>query len=275
MTNTIALEVTHVDHSFGSHRVLRDVSVELEFGAVTAITGPNGAGKSTLLEILAGVLTPLAGQVTAVRPAALVVQRTTTPDLLPLTAFDVVSMGTWASRALRTSSLRRLERRRALSGALPRVGLAHRADRSFPALSGGQRQRVLLAQAIVRNASILLLDEPTTGLDANSREQTRAILAEEAARGAAVAVVTHDTEAIEVAVVTVRLVEGVWVQLDQVHPARGCTSGAAPAARGSQAQRAECALAARSSDPACPRESGLPRKSRSGVPRGRRSAAWR
>ena len=69
MTNTIALEATHVDHSFGSHRVLCDVSVELEFGAVTAITGPNGAGKSTLLEILAGVLTPLAGQVTAVRPA--------------------------------------------------------------------------------------------------------------------------------------------------------------------------------------------------------------
>ena len=212
MTNTIALEATHVDHSFGSHRVLRDVSVELEFGAVTAITGPNGAGKSTLLEILAGVLTPLAGQVTAVRPAALVVQRTTTPDLLPLTAFDVVSMGTWASRALRTSSLRRLERRRAISGALHRVGLAHVAGRSFTALSGGQRQRVLLAQAIVRNASILLLDEPTTGLDANSREQTRAILAEEAARGAAVAVVTHDTEAIEVADTTVRLVEGVRVQ---------------------------------------------------------------
>ena len=212
MTNTIALEATHVDHSFGSHRVLCDVSVELEFGAVTAITGPNGAGKSTLLEILAGVLTPLAGQVTAVRPAALVVQRTTTPDLLPLTAFDVVSMGTWASRALRTSSLRRPERRRAISGALHRVGLAHLADRSFTALSGGQRQRVLLAQAIVRNASILLLDEPTTGLDANSRAQTRAILAEEAARGAAVAVVTHDTEAIEVADTTVRLVEGVRVQ---------------------------------------------------------------
>ena len=212
MTNTIALEATHVDHSFGSHRVLCDVSVELEFGAVTAITGPNGAGKSTLLEILAGVLTPLAGQVTAVRPAALVVQRTTTPDLLPLTAFDVVSMGTWASRALRTSSLRRPERRRAISGALHRVGLAHVAGRSFTALSGGQRQRVLLAQAIVRNASILLLDEPTTGLDADSREQTRAILAEEAARGAAVAVVTHDTEAIEVADTTVRLVEGVRVQ---------------------------------------------------------------
>ena len=212
MTNTIALEATHDDHAFGSHRVLCDVSVELEFGAVTAITGPNGAGKSTLLEILAGVLTPLAGQVTAVRPAALVVQRTTTPDLLPLTAFDVVSMGTWASRALRTSSLRRLERRRAISGALHRVGLAHVAGRSFTALSGGQRQRVLLAQAIVRNASILLLDEPTTGLDANSREQTRAILAEEAARGAAVAVVTHDTEAIEVADTTVRLVEGVRVQ---------------------------------------------------------------
>lgn len=211
MTNTIALEATHVEHSFGSHRVLHDVSIELEFGAMTAITGPNGAGKSTLLEILAGVRRPLTGQVTTAASIALVVQRTTTPDLLPLTAFDVVSMGTWAPGGHRRSGTRRSERRRTISEALQRVGLSHLAGRSFTTLSGGQRQRVLLAQAIVRKASILLLDEPTTGLDAESRERTRAILAEEATRGAAVAVVTHDTETIEVADTTVRLVEGVRV----------------------------------------------------------------
>lgn len=212
MTHTTALQATHIGHSFGSHQVLRNVSLELPFGAVTAITGPNGAGKSTLLEILAGVRRPLTGRVSTAASVALVVQRTTTPDLLPLTVHDVVSMGTWGSGVHRTRAPRRADRRRRIAGALQRVGLPHLASRSFTGLSGGQRQRVLLAQAIVRNASILLLDEPATGLDVESRERTRAILMEEAARGAAVAVVTHDTAAIEVADYTVRLIEGVRVR---------------------------------------------------------------
>lgn len=211
MTPTFALQAEHLAYSFGTLRVLQDVDIALPRGAVTAITGPNGAGKSTLLEILAGVRRPQSGQVVAAAPIALVVQRTTTPELLPLTVSDVVGMGTWARPGHRKRGRRRAEHRRAVAHALDRVDLSFASDRPFTALSGGQRQRTLLAQAIVRSAPILLLDEPAAGLDAESRERTRVILAEEAARGAAVAVVTHDTDAIDVADATVRLVGGVRV----------------------------------------------------------------
>src|SRR5690606_33621554 len=82
----------------------------------------------------------------------------------------------------------------AVDDALDRVGLAAHARRSIHALSGGQRQRALIAQGIARDARILLLDEPAAGLDAASRERTREILRDEAARGRAIGWVTHDEE---------------------------------------------------------------------------------
>lgn len=71
------------------------VGLDLEWGTVTAIAGPNGAGKSTLIEILAGVRKPATGTLDREDDVALVVQRVTTPDALPLTVHDVVNMGTW------------------------------------------------------------------------------------------------------------------------------------------------------------------------------------
>ena len=205
MTKTLALQAHHLDYAFGELRVLHDVSIALPRGTVTAILGPNGSGKSTLLEILAGVRHPLAGRVFSTGPIALVVQRTTTPELLPLTVFDVVSMSTWSSARPWGRGMRRAVRLQAVEDALTRVDLSAFAGRAFTALSGGQRQRVLLAQALARHAPILLLDEPSTGLDAESRDRTRAILAEEAARGVAVAVVTHDAETTNIADAVVRL----------------------------------------------------------------------
>ncbi len=231
MTQTPALRAEHLAYSYGSSPVLRDVNLVLPRGTVTAIVGPNGAGKSTLLEILAGVRRPASGRVLGTAPVALVVQRATAPDTLPLTVADVVRMGTWRGRAVGAAGVAsgsgsavgsgsgsgsgarpsRAERRRVVADALTRVDLADLADRSFTALSGGQRQRALVAQAIARRAPILLLDEPSTGLDAESRDRTRRILSEEAARGATVAVVTHDQEAIDFADAVVRLVDGVRV----------------------------------------------------------------
>ncbi|PFG29625.1 zinc/manganese transport system ATP-binding protein [Paramicrobacterium agarici] len=184
--------------------VLRDVSLQVRRGEVVAITGANGSGKSTLVELLAGVLTPRQGIVTRSGDVALVVQRPRVSDALPLTVRDVVAMGTWArGRAHRTS-----DTRSAVADALDRVDLAELASRPFTALSGGQGQRALVAQGIVRRPEILLLDEPAAGLDEHSRERTRSILAEEAARGAAVACVTHDPESIAAADRVIRLENG-------------------------------------------------------------------
>ncbi|GAB3286760.1 hypothetical protein GCM10027456_82710 [Kineosporia babensis] len=191
--------------------MLHGIDVDLPWGSVTAVAGPNGAGKSTLVEILAGVRTPSSGSVERAADVALVVQRPAAPDSLPLTVRDVVTMGTWQARtpqSHRKPRLSKAERRQNIEEALHRVQLADLAERPFAALSGGQRQRALLAQGIARQARIFLLDEPAAGLDAASRERTRAMLAAEAARGAAVACVTHDDESIDTADLVIRLEHG-------------------------------------------------------------------
>ncbi|MGW9113095.1 zinc ABC transporter ATP-binding protein AztA [Microbacterium sp. NPDC055683] len=189
-------------YAYDGSDVLHDVSVHLDRGAVAAVAGANGSGKSTLVELLAGVRRPRSGSVAREGDLALVVQRPEAPDALPLTVAEVVTMGTWAGRMARRA------RRAAVADALSRVELSGLERRPFAELSGGQRQRALLAQGIVRRPAILLLDEPAAGLDARSRERTREILAEEAARGAAVACVTHDEVSIATADRVIRLESG-------------------------------------------------------------------
>ncbi|MBN9177479.1 MAG: metal ABC transporter ATP-binding protein [Microbacterium sp.] len=187
--------------------VLHDVSVELLPGEVVAIAGPNGSGKSTLIELLAGVRRPRRGEIQRRGDLALVVQRPAAPAELPVSAADVVAMGTWK----RGARMPRSAARAAVAEALDRVGMREVASRPLLALSGGQRQRVFLAQGIVRRPGILLLDEPAAGLDATSVDRMQRILAEEAARGAVVACVSHDGDAIAGADRVVRLEGGIRV----------------------------------------------------------------
>ena len=182
--------------------VLHEVDVALDAGRLTAIVGANGSGKSTLVEVLAGVRPPRAGTVDRRGDVALIVQRVRIPETLPLTVRETVAMGTWGRRHPRRLA-------EALTDeALERVGLAALGRRSIHALSGGQRQRALIAQGIAREAEILLLDEPAAGLDADSRERTREILAAEARRGRAIGWVTHDEEDVARADAVVRLEVG-------------------------------------------------------------------
>jgi zinc/manganese transport system ATP-binding protein len=202
METSAALAARDLHFAHGGIDVLHGVSIVLRSGAVTAVAGPNGAGKSTLIELLAGVRTPRRGVIERRGSLALVVQRPTVPDTLPVTVRDVVAMGTWSRRRRDRLPWSAVDR------AIDRVGLGDLADRPLVTLSGGQRQRALLAQGLVQRADVLLLDEPAAGLDGASRERTRTVLAEEAARGAAVACVTHDDASIERADVVVRLQDG-------------------------------------------------------------------
>lgn len=193
--------------AYAGSDVLHGVSIDLRPGEVTAIAGPNGSGKSTLVELLSGVLAPRRGRVERRGDLALVVQRPDAPEALPVTAADVVAMGTWK----RGAGLHGRASRAAVAEALDRVGLADRAHRPLTELSGGQRQRVFLAQGIVRRPDIILLDEPAAGLDRESVARTHQILREEAARGAIVACVTHDDDAIAAADRVIRLAGGVRI----------------------------------------------------------------
>ncbi|MET0821849.1 MAG: ATP-binding cassette domain-containing protein [Aeromicrobium sp.] len=205
MTQHVALRARGLHYSFGETAVLHDVDLDLPRGVVTAIAGPNGAGKSTLVELLAGVRPLQQGTVDCADDIALVVQRPTVPDSLPVTVRDVVTMGTWSARVPRRGRPGRAARTTRVAQALDQVGLGHLASRPFAQLSGGQRQRTLIAQGLVREARVFLLDEPAAGLDASSREQTRLLLATAASGGAAVACVTHDEASIAAADRVVRL----------------------------------------------------------------------
>lgn len=150
---------------WGRHVVLRGVSFELRRGDYLGVVGPNGSGKSTLLRALLGLADPLAG--TVVRSAAWragnVPQRDTLEPLFRFRALEVAAMTAHSNSWL--PALRNDERRRAAREALAAVGMADRADRVFRDLSGGQKQRVLIARALAAAPSVLVLDEPTTGMD--------------------------------------------------------------------------------------------------------------
>ncbi|MFF8818268.1 metal ABC transporter ATP-binding protein [Leucobacter sp. NPDC015123] len=203
MTDLAPVRARALFYAHDSKPVLSGVSIDIPAGRVTALVGPNGAGKTTLVEVLAGVRRPTSGQVTRDTPIALVVQRPDAPSELPITGRQVVSLGVAApARGIRPG---RRSQAGQVAEALERVGASEFADAPFSQLSGGQRQRVLIAQGLAVGAGALLLDEPAAGLDEVSRERTREILAAEANRGVAVAVVTHDAADIAAADRVIRI----------------------------------------------------------------------
>ena len=201
--------VSEIAVRYGPTPALNGVSVRLAPGTVTAVVGHNGSGKSTLLQCLAGIARPTTGRIDGMNGlgTAYVPQRNAVSDQLPLTVREVAAMGAWHRRGL----WRRLTPgdRDAVDNALNRLGLADLGRRRIGALSGGQRQRALLAQALVQRGDLLLLDEPTTGLDAEARAVIGDVVGEEAARGAIVVVATHETRDAERADQVLTLSSGV------------------------------------------------------------------
>jgi ABC-type Mn2+/Zn2+ transport system ATPase subunit len=180
-------------------------------GRVLALVGSNGSGKSTLLKTLVGLLEPLGGTLEVLGGnarrshgrspnargdrdggggVAYLGQFHTERTPLPLRALDVVRMGRFARLGL-WGRLRAADHD-AVQRAMDRMGITPLADAAVRSLSGGQRQRVYLAQVLAAEADLLLLDEPTAGLDAPGHERYEAAVADEVARGAAVVVATHD-----------------------------------------------------------------------------------
>ena len=169
-----------------------------------ALVGTNGSGKSTLLRTLVGLLPAVGGtlRVLGTRPGgspgqlAYVGQFHASGFVLPLRAIEVVRMGRYPDLGL--FGRMRSEDHDLVASALRTMGVADLARAPLRSLSGGQQQRVYLAQALARRADLIVLDEPTAGLDAGGRELYLQAFAAELARGAAVVTATHDiAEAVE------------------------------------------------------------------------------
>jgi len=192
-----AVRVDTLSASYDGIEALREVSFALAAGERLAIVGPNGAGKSTLLRILAGLLTPSAGtaEIRGHPPQghiciAYVPQESTVDWRFPVTVRDVVAMG----RIGRLGPLRRMgpKDREVVREALEAVDLSGRADRRIAALSGGERQRMLVARALAQASDVVLMDEPFTGLDVQSRDALLEILSTLRSRGITLLVALHD-----------------------------------------------------------------------------------
>ncbi|MGW1019353.1 zinc ABC transporter ATP-binding protein AztA [Streptomyces niveus] len=197
-----------VSAGYANRSVLSQLTARVPAFTTTAVVGPNGSGKSTLLGVLAGVIPVTAGTVehrTDRRPA-FAAQRSRAADALPMTVRDTVAMGRWERRGL----WRRLSRhdRDVVERSMDRLGITALADRQLGELSGGQRQRALVAQGLAQEAELLLLDEPTTGLDASARRLIADVLAGVTADGGTVVVATHDLEAARAAGHVLLLQEG-------------------------------------------------------------------
>ena len=194
-----AIEIRHIRVDHHGNPALDDVSATIPPASVTAIHGSNGSGKSTLLAVIAGVHRPSHGTVTVggtplTTRVAFVAQRSQVPDGLPLTVRDVVTMGRWAVRGA-WRPLRR-DDRDIIAESITALGLDALVSRPLHTLSGGQRQRALVAQGLAQRAGILLLDEPTVGLDDEARDLIDAAISRERQRGVAVVHATHDADVI-------------------------------------------------------------------------------
>jgi zinc transport system ATP-binding protein len=181
----LAVELRGVTFAYGNDRpVLRNVDLAIAKGEFVAIAGPNGGGKTTLLRVILGLEEPQTGEALLFgEPATRFSRRATIGYLAqraelgvdaPASVREVVSAGRLAVGGL-LGPMRRRDRA-IVEEALARVGLAALADRPLARLSGGQQQRAFIAKALASEPSLLVLDEPTTGVDVEAQEALAALL---------------------------------------------------------------------------------------------------
>ncbi len=195
----MVVSVENVSFSYGRLQVLKDVTMNAKEGEIVCLLGPNGAGKSTLLKCILGALKPQRGRIIingddisnidSIELAKLigyvpqVIEQT-----FPLTVFEVILTG----RLPHLSWTPRQSDLEAVRTAMRLLGIENLAWKNLSELSGGQRQKVLLAMALAKEPSILLLDEPTSNLDLNSQLEVMDVIRDVVEDGKTAIVALHD-----------------------------------------------------------------------------------
>ncbi|CAN5822336.1 metal ABC transporter ATP-binding protein [soil metagenome] len=176
--------------SYGGEPVLEDVTLDIGTGAFMGVVGPSGSGKTSLLRLLLGTATPQRGSVTRRGDVAVayVPQLETVDWNFPVTVTECVLM----ARSGRTWPWPSRQERAEVTRVLERLGIGALAGRHIRELSGGQQQRMFIARALLRRPQLLLMDEPTTGVDVTSRHDMLHLLGDLNADGVAILLTTHD-----------------------------------------------------------------------------------
>ncbi|MDP3659169.1 ABC transporter ATP-binding protein [Phenylobacterium sp.] len=190
---TLAIDVSGLNKSFGARRVVQDVTIQVEEGRICGFLGPNGSGKTTTLRMLCGLLTPDSGAGTCLgfdilKQADQIKRRTG----YMTQKFSLYEDLTLAENLQFTARVHGLDRREArVADALERLGLSGRRDQLAGTLSGGWKQRLALAAATLHEPRLLLLDEPTAGVDPKARRSFWDEIHALSAQGLTVLVSTH------------------------------------------------------------------------------------
>ena len=162
----MAVQIAHINKSFGSQQVLRDITLSIPEGQVLGLLGPNGAGKSTLMKILIGLWRADSGTVSVPERIGYLPENNPLYEEMYVAEYLQFMAGLSAKRSVSET----------VSTLIDRVGLTPERHKHIRELSKGYRQRVGLAQALLGNPQLLILDEPTTGLDPNQLVEIRALI---------------------------------------------------------------------------------------------------
>lgn len=161
------IKIEHINKSFGKQQVLKDVCLEIPAGQVVGLLGPNGAGKSTLMKILIGLWKADSGQVSVPARIGYLPENNPLYEEMYVTEYLCFLAKLTANSQQQTASVDTL---------IDKVGLTPERHKHIRELSKGYRQRVGLAQALLGDPQLLILDEPTTGLDPNQLVEIRALI---------------------------------------------------------------------------------------------------
>jgi ABC-type Mn2+/Zn2+ transport system ATPase subunit len=187
------LDVEGIVVELGGKRILDDVTFYVPKGEFLCLCGPNGAGKSTLLKTILGLIEPVAGTVKINGLLGYVPQRKTFDRDFPATAVELIVANLRGKWPIRVTG----EEREKAKAALARVGGGKLVDKNLSDLSGGETQRVFLARALVTNPVLIILDEPTAGVDTQGRTELLELMEEISASDELAAIlVTHNLAAV-------------------------------------------------------------------------------